>query len=426
MAAIEVLPKLGVVSKVVSADGVGEEVEKPKHNDMVIIAVEQVDGFPLKEGFVGDRTMFVAPSTLDMAQSLLSVAVMSMKKGETATFTFDGEFASHLFTEEVSEAPRATITLNRWTQAIPLTEDRGVCRVVTRPGEGDRPQLGSLVLVKMKGLLHNGEVFDDNGDASVALTVGNFQKEGEFLIQESLHRVIANMRPTERCTAIIEPGYAYGPQGYADKVPADATVIYELELCEAQNPLAAAGVALTPDQMVDKQEKQQQSAQEKFGDLTPEQRVARAEEIKGIGNDFFKSKQYNEALTAYGDILDLLQKDWEYPPEVKERSRALKLSVGLNVAASQLQLKQYADVIGVTTELLKQDKTLSKAYFRRAAAHEANGDFDAARKDLRQALEQSAEDVDKVAPIQKALKRVELKSAKQDAKDKMTYQKMFA
>lgn len=63
------------------------------------------------------------------------------------------------------------------------------------------------------------------------------------------------------------------------------------------------------------------------------------------------SKAFEDAAMLYGDVFDVLTQDFTYPPELKAQSRAIKVAVSLNVAACQLQLGQFADAVGICTEV---------------------------------------------------------------------------
>ncbi|EGD81288.1 hypothetical protein PTSG_11325 [Salpingoeca rosetta] len=160
--------------------------------------------------------------------------------------------------------------------------------------------------------------------------------------------------------------------------------------------------------------------------LDPLKRVERAGEIKTIGNDFFKQGNMEAALTCYSDCLTLLAEDFRFAPEIKAQSRALKIPICLNIAACQLRQRKFRDVVGICTELLQQDATLVKAYFRRAKAHQALGDFDDALQDYEAALHNSDESSEGLrASFVSAIERVKQAKADQDKQDKKVYERMF-
>ncbi len=111
-------------------------------------------------------------------------------------------------------------------------------------------------------------------------------------------------------------------------------------------------------------------------------------------------------------VLSLLEGDVLFPPKQKVEqltelisygqqtdSRTMKYAVGLNMAACQLQLGAHRDVIGICSavgcvsaslvpiiQLIEQDDSNPKVFYRRGQALEAIGEYEEAIKDYECAL----------------------------------------
>eukprot|EP00667_Euglena_gracilis_P023423 EG_transcript_26456 len=89
------------------------------------------------------------------------------------------------------------------------------------------------------------------------------------------------------------------------------------------------------------------------------------------GNFLFRAGKYEEALKAYSAAIDIA-------PD--------HAVLYCNRSACALALEKYADALQDTEEALKRDRTMCKAYYRRALAFRHLGDLRGARAAIRRAL----------------------------------------
>lgn len=121
------------------------------------------------------------------------------------------------------EADRATIA-TKWPDAV--ADEFGIFQKVVRKGFGDVPAKGNTVSVIYKGMLLDGTVFDQS-----ALSGGPFKfKVGTGEIIEGWDKVISTMRKGEKRLVVIPPELAYGSSGISGVIPADAYLVFEMEL----------------------------------------------------------------------------------------------------------------------------------------------------------------------------------------------------
>lgn len=116
--------------------------------------------------------------------------------------------------------------------AVDITpnKDGGVMKQVLRPGEGEKvPLSGDKVFVHYVGtLLDDGSKFDSSRDRGeqFSFTLG----KGEVIKAWDLG--VATMKKGELAKLTCRSDYAYGEQGSPPKIPANATLVFEVELFE--------------------------------------------------------------------------------------------------------------------------------------------------------------------------------------------------
>ncbi|KAK9830747.1 hypothetical protein WJX74_005104 [Apatococcus lobatus] len=108
-----------------------------------------------------------------------------------------------------------------------LTEDGGVSKKVLKEGSGiEMPDKGDEVFVHYVGTLENGEKFDssrDRGDPfKFSLGTGSVIKAWDVGVK--------SMRLGEKAILTCKSDYAYGQHGSPPKIPANATLLFEVEL----------------------------------------------------------------------------------------------------------------------------------------------------------------------------------------------------
>lgn len=96
----------------------------------------------------------------------------------------------------------------------------------TRPGNGVKPKVGSKVNVHYTGKLTNGKVFDSSVQRNTPFTF-NLGK-GEVI--RGWDEGVAQMSVGEKAFITCPPDYAYGNQAVGGVIPANSTLIFEVEL----------------------------------------------------------------------------------------------------------------------------------------------------------------------------------------------------
>ena len=202
---------------------------------------------------------------------------------------------------------------------------------------------------------------------------------------------VATMTKGEKSVFTIHSDLAYGKQG-AGKIPPNATLKFEVELLE----------------FYDKPKTK--------WDFNEEERREEAGKFKQAGNDAFKAQKFAEAQKQYESGVEYLQDD------NSKEGRDLLHVLHLNLAAVCTKLNEFKKAITHATKALDINMHSAKAYFRRAQAQAAFGEFEEAESDLKLALEIEPND----NGIKVELQNVRAKVKANQAKAKKAFANMFS
>lgn len=103
-------------------------------------------------------------------------------------------------------------------------------------GTGDKPKPGSIVTVHYTGKLTNDSVFD----SSVKRNQPFKFKLGQGQVIKGWDEGIALLGKGDKATLMIPPHLGYGERGAGGVIPPNATLIFEVELIDFQEPLPPA------------------------------------------------------------------------------------------------------------------------------------------------------------------------------------------
>jgi len=152
--------------------------------------------------------------------------------------------------------------------------------------------------------------------------------------------------------------------------------------------------------------------------LNQAEATAAAEEIKALGNEYFKKGDLKAAVGKYDKAYLYLEEERATPTA---EGTALLLSILSNRAMCNLKLEKFAAVVTDCSTVLSKDAKNVKALFRRAKAHMGLKNYDEADEDLTKASELDGEDV----AIKNAVKVNKAARAKELKKQQAAYSKMF-
>ncbi|KAG8453877.1 hypothetical protein GDO86_000485 [Hymenochirus boettgeri] len=148
-----------------------------------------------------------------------------------------------------------------------------------------------------------------------------------------------------------------------------------------------------------------------------------AEDVKNIGNNFFKSQNWEMATKKYNKALRYVESCRDVTGDDNiSKLNPIAVSCNLNIAACKLKLSDYRAAIESCQEALEIDPSNTKALYRQAQAWQGLKDYDQALGDLKKAHELTPND----KAISNEILRVKQKIKEQKEKEKAVYAKMFA
>lgn len=164
----------------------------------------------------------------DKIETLEIVRVGAEAEAFDGAAAFEEFKASKKRREEEALRKQAEI-LAKHTEGFEQTES-GLFYNILEQGAGKKPNKGDMVSVHYKGMLLEGQVFDDSSQRGepieIAIGVGQVipgWDEGILLLEEGT-----------KARFVIPPHLGYGPHGAAGIIPPNATLIFDVELVKVK------------------------------------------------------------------------------------------------------------------------------------------------------------------------------------------------
>jgi hypothetical protein len=119
-----------------------------------------------------------------------------------------------------------------FAQSDTVTTSSGLKYIIIKEGKGKKAKVGQAVEVHYTGTLVDGKKFDSSHDRGVPIefTLG----EGQVI--KGWDEGIALMRVGGKMRMIIPPELAYGSRAVGDLIPANSTLIFDVELISVHKP----------------------------------------------------------------------------------------------------------------------------------------------------------------------------------------------
>eukprot|EP00818_Percolomonas_sp_WS_P001764 CAMPEP_0117436408 /NCGR_PEP_ID=MMETSP0759-20121206/991_1 /TAXON_ID=63605 /ORGANISM="Percolomonas cosmopolitus, Strain WS" /LENGTH=116 /DNA_ID=CAMNT_0005228005 /DNA_START=94 /DNA_END=444 /DNA_ORIENTATION=+ len=106
-----------------------------------------------------------------------------------------------------------------------INGDGGCLKEITKEGTGPQAVRGKQAVVHYTGTLTSGKKFDSSRDRQQPF---KFPLGGGRVIR-GWDEGVATMKVGERATFTLKPEYAYGKNGYPPVIPANSTLIFDVE-----------------------------------------------------------------------------------------------------------------------------------------------------------------------------------------------------
>lgn len=112
----------------------------------------------------------------------------------------------------------------------PVKTNSGLYYVMTSEGSGEMPKQGQSVTVNYTGMLLDGTKFDSNVDPQFQHVEPFSFVLGQGQVIPGWDEGVALMKKGGKATLYIPSTLAYGPEGRAPKIPANAILVFEVEV----------------------------------------------------------------------------------------------------------------------------------------------------------------------------------------------------
>jgi peptidylprolyl isomerase len=260
-------------------------------------------------------------------------------------------------------------------------------------------QAGNEVTAHYTGKLLDGTVFD----SSVSRGQPFKFVLGQGKVIRGWDEGFATMRKGEKAILECKPEYAYGARGSPPKIPANATLRFEVEL-----------LSFAP-----------KKKEARF--MPTAEKIEEGEKAKESGNSAYSKGDLLEAIASYDRGIELMSlvddaDDYDPIPEEKRASTPLlKVTLYSNKAMACIKAKEWTEAVKAATGALKLDPGHAKSLYRRGSAYLALSKVDEAKADLTRALELSPGDAGIKAELAKV--QAQIKAAKE--KEKKAFGGMF-
>ncbi|XP_067866299.1 inactive peptidyl-prolyl cis-trans isomerase FKBP6 [Heterodontus francisci] len=228
-----------------------------------------------------------------------------------------------------------------------VTGDGGVLKEVLRPGSGSVIPSTASVSVHYSAYC---EYTDKPFDSNVQRDVPRFMRLGRDIMLLGMEVAILTMRNGEFSRFLLKPQYAYGQMGCPPRIPANATVMFELEILHFLDTLES------DEYFMLSQEEQIIYPLEKL------LKVASTE--RKFGNYFFQQQRYEDAKDQYKKALSVFARRQEADEEQKQKIQSSKLLLYLNLSIVSLKLNAPDRALVYGERALQIESKSPKALFR--------------------------------------------------------------
>jgi peptidylprolyl isomerase len=282
---------------------------------------------------------------------------------------------------------------------VSIKQDGGVKKIILQAAPEDAsgpPPVGNEVTAHYTGTLaSDGSKFDSSVDRGkpFKFTLGQGQ------VIQGWDEGFASMKVGEKAMLKITPDYGYGKSGSPPKIPANATLHFEVELLGFK-------------------EKQKQKYE-----MTQNERLECAKKLKAEGTELFQQQKFSEAVLKYTDAANYAVDEGITGDDVPEEELPLYVSCWSNAAMCYFKIKDYPEAIQACNSILEIESESKnvKALYRKGLSRIQLGLFKEAKEDLMAAYNLDKNNKD----VRKALNTLKEKIAESKAKEKAVFGGIF-
>lgn len=326
------------------------------------------------------------------------IAVLSMNKGELASFKIDSEYAYGDRGSPPTIPPNAClnfeIELYDWKlEDLSKRKDGGITRRVIDDGEGwDNPNKGSTCSIEYS-MKYKDKVLEKR---EVTFYLGEGIEEG---LVSAVEIAVRKMKKDEKCEIFAKPAYVWG-EGIGNKafgVPNDyEEICFQIHLKSFENV-------------------------KEIYEMDNNERIEQAMLVKTKGTKYFKEGKYKLAIKQYKRVTQFLGLPEDFEDELRARADEVLLAGYLNLSMCHLKLLNYHEAQNNATKALSFDSKSEKGLFRRGQAYFGQKEYKLALIDFKSVLEIDPNNAASKAHIQNC----QVKLKEQNETEKKRFKNMF-
>lgn len=277
---------------------------------------------------------------------------------------------------------------------VSFAKDGGVIKKILKHAADDAqsPPASASVTAHYVGTLSDGTEFDSSRKRGEPFTF----TIGQNQVIKGWDEGFASMKVGEKAILTVRSDYGYGEAGSPPKIPADATLKFDVELLSFK-----------------------EKEKEKW-ELTDEERRDRATEMKDAGTVLFKSGKYEDAASKYESAAEFVfdEEEGEFVPD---DDKGLFISCWGNAAMCYIKLSDWSNAIKACNKVLEVEKNNMKALYRRGLARMRCGLLKESKTDLMTAYNLD----NKNKEVRKALAQLKDAMSTSKQKEKAAFAGMF-
>ncbi|KAJ1180160.1 hypothetical protein NDU88_005384 [Pleurodeles waltl] len=243
---------------------------------------------------------------------------------------------------------------DEWTD---LTEDKLLRKRILKTGLGEttKPLPGQEVTVKLLGIREDGTLVEKDPKLTFILDEGD--------VIQALEIGVQSMQLGEESFLLTDALYAFGLLGRDPDIPAEASLLYEITLLRIQD-------------------------RPSLGALTAADCISLVNQKRECGNFHFEREEYRSAMRSYNRALSILESPEPacLSSEEKEELREHRIKCMNNLAATQLKLHLFEQVLVSCNAVLELDMDNVKALYRKGKLLSERGNHGEAMSILKRAL----------------------------------------